>query len=279
MPPGFSKENYGLVPCHVKVHCGLILISLASSPPDFAAFFEATAGELEFHDIGHAKIVHRSLISTEANWKLVVQNNLECYHCRPAHPTYWAAHPGTLGPPNDGDQPLSREFLEPDKDIRGEISRKFTEFQQRPESPYPQLSSRRLIGGNFVTESVGGEPVAPLMGRAAYDGFYTGMLFSPLTSFIINPDYTVFYNFIPRSVRRTDIEVIWLTKETAAEGKDFDIARLIAVWDKTLREDKALVENNQLGVESDAYRPGPYSTWEGGVADFDQRYVTHVIGR
>lgn len=280
MHSDFVKDRYGLPPCHVRVHCGLIFISLASSPPDFSAFVTGTASELELHDIAHAKISHRALISTAANWKLVVQNNLECYHCRPAHPTYWDSHPGTLGPPNDGDPPLIREApIEPEGNVRHEAALKFAGFQQSPDAPYLRLGIRRLIGEKFVTESVGGAPVAPLMGRATYDGFYIGLMFSPLNSFIMNPDYTVFYNFIPRSVRRTDIEVVWLVKGTAVEGQDFDIARLIDVWDTTLKEDKALVENNQLGVESDVYRPGPYSTWEAAVGDFDQRYVTHVVGQ
>jgi phenylpropionate dioxygenase-like ring-hydroxylating dioxygenase large terminal subunit len=270
MPADFAKEHYELFACHVRVHCGLIFISLATSPPDFSAFVAGITGELEFHEIAHAKILHRTLLSTAANWKLVVQNNLECYHCRPAHPTYWAAHPGTLGDP-----PLPNAALEPDP--HSEAARKFDAFEQDPTAPYQRGGRRRLIGGKFLTESVGGAPVAPLMGRGAYDGFQSQFMVSPLTTLIINPDYTVFYNFVPRSVRQTDIDVIWLVKDTALPGVDVDTGRVIAVWDATLREDKTLLDNNQLGVESALYEPGPYSTWESGLQEFDRRYLKNVV--
>jgi len=274
MPLNFQRERYALKPCHCEVECGLIFVNLAETAPDFSLFIGGVTSELEFHDIPHAKIAHRAVISTAANWKLVVENNLECYHCRPAHPTYWAAHPGTLGDP-----PLQDTALEPDAHAESEVARKFNAFVHGPNSTYQRNGRRRLIGGGFLTESEGGAPVAPLMGRASYDGFQTQFLLGPLTTLIMNPDYTVLYNFRPRSVRQTDIEVIWLVKDTAVAGVDLDVARLIAVWDTTLREDKTLLDYNQLGVASDAYQPGPYSTWERSASEFDRLYVANVVNQ
>jgi len=278
MQPEFSREEYGLIPCHLRVHCGLIFISLAESAPDFSTFIAGTSSELELHDILRAKIIHRSLIQTPANWKLVVENNLECYHCQPAHPTYWAAHPNVLGPRSAEGSEHPREAHDPYKQGENGDARTSLALEESPFAAYQRLGARRPIGGGFVSESVGGAPVAPLMGRATYDGFQTQFMFSPLTTCIVNPDYTVLYSFIPRSVRRTDIEAIWLAKESAVEGKDFDVAQVISVWDTTLREDKVLLENNQLGVESDVYEPGPYSSWEGSSNEFDRRYIKHVVG-
>jgi Rieske 2Fe-2S family protein len=136
-----------------------------------------------------------------------------------------------------------------------------------------------MLGGNFKSESIGGAPVAPLMGRATYDGAQTLCTFSPLTTFVVNPDYAVVYNFIPRNATRTDIQAIWMVTSTAIEGTDYDISRVTAVWDATLSEDKALVQNNQSGVESGRYRPGRYSRLELGVSDFDRWYIDHVATR
>jgi phenylpropionate dioxygenase-like ring-hydroxylating dioxygenase large terminal subunit len=278
MQPEFSREQHGLVPCQVRVHCGLIFISLADPAPDFATFIAGISGELEFHDIAHASIAHRWVIPAAANWKLVVENNLECYHCRSAHPTYWSAHPGTLGPGSDADV-LSDAARHSNVEVDGSATRTLKALDESPGGTYQRLGVRRVLGGKFVSESVGGTPVAPLMGKATYDGFQTQFMFSPLTTCIMNPDYTILYNFIPRSVRRTDIEAIWLVNAAAFQGKAFEVARVIAVWDTTLREDKVLLENNQLGVESDVYRPGPYSSWEGAANEFDRRYITHVLGQ
>ena len=33
-------------------------------------------------------VAHREVWPVQANWKLTVENFLECYHCKPAHPQY-----------------------------------------------------------------------------------------------------------------------------------------------------------------------------------------------
>ena len=33
-----------------------------------------------------AKVAHREVYAIEANWKLAVENYVECYHCTPSHP-------------------------------------------------------------------------------------------------------------------------------------------------------------------------------------------------
>ena len=43
------------------------------------------------------------------------------------------------------------------------------------------------------------------------------------------------------------------------EGADYDLDELTYIWNATNRQDRDLVENNQRGVESAGYRPGPYS--------------------
>jgi Rieske 2Fe-2S family protein len=45
----------------------------------------------------------------------------------------------------------------------------------------------------------------------------------------------------------------------AAEGTDYHLENLIALWLTTNNQDIELVENNQCGVNSVGYVPGPYS--------------------
>jgi Rieske 2Fe-2S family protein len=47
--------------------------------------------------------------------------------------------------------------------------------------------------------------------------------------------------------------------QDAVEGVDYDLGRLTEVWNATNDQDRALAENNQRGVNSIAYVPGPYS--------------------
>jgi Rieske 2Fe-2S family protein len=274
----FDKAAYALASCHVRVHCGLIFLSFAETPPDFESYVGLLTRELELQNIQHSKVAKRAVFSANANWKLAVQNNLECYHCGPAHPTYCAAHPGIpLGRPEEYlTQTRYERVRNSAEGSTSEGERQFQPVHAGYDSQYFQYVDRQLIGKGVMTESVGGKAVAPLMGRSAYDGVQTIGLPSPLTSVILNPDHAVIFSFTPRSVRRTDMEVIWLVSETAVEGVDLDVSRLVTVFEQTVKEDKTLVENAQLGVDSSAYRPGPYSQSEAVVSEFDRWYVDRV---
>ena len=59
MPAEFNKSAYGLIACQVRVHCGLIFLSFAESPSDFAAYIGFLTRELELQDLQHAKVIKR----------------------------------------------------------------------------------------------------------------------------------------------------------------------------------------------------------------------------
>jgi Rieske 2Fe-2S family protein len=162
------------------------------------------------------------------------------------------------------------------EDSASEKMRRFVPYYSGPDSPHFQMLFRGFIGEGCSTESVGGKPVAPLMENCSYEGVQTVALPDPLTSIYLNPDYVVIYTFIPRSVRRTDMQLMWLVRDSAVEGVDFNVGSVAAVWEPTLREDKTLAENTQLGIDSTAYRPGPYMETENLVSDFDHWYSERV---
>jgi len=277
-PKDFDRNQYALLPCHVRVHCGVIFLSFAQSPPDFDSYIGFLTRELELQDVQHSKVAKRALFSANANWKLVVENNLECYHCGPAHATFCSAHPGVpLGKPQED---ANKTLYEPRptalRDSESEKKRQFTPMYTGNATPNFQFVARSHIGKGCSTESVDGKSVAPLMGLCTYEGMQTIALPSPLTNVVLNPDYVVLYAFTPRSVRRTDIAVIWLVNESAVEGVDFDVSQVSAVWEPTLKEDKILAENTQLGIDSTAYRPGPYIETEKLVGDFDLWYLRRI---
>ena len=45
------------------------------------------------HDLGNARIAHQSTIIENGNWKLVWENNRECYHCGGNHPALCRSFP------------------------------------------------------------------------------------------------------------------------------------------------------------------------------------------
>jgi Rieske 2Fe-2S family protein len=145
------------------------------------------------------------------------------------------------------------------------------------DSQFFQSIDHNELGGQAKTESINGAPVARPMGRATFNGLQSFFV-SPILTILQNPDYTIIYSFVPRGIRRTDIEIIWLIDAASPQVPGFDLNKVTEVWATTLAEDKTLVEANQLGIESTAYRPGPYSTLERRVTAFDCWYLSHVTG-
>ena len=72
----------------------------------------------------------------------------------------------------------------------------------------------------------------------------------------------------------------WLVHKDAVEGVDYDLERLTDVWMHTNDEDRQVVEENQKGIRSPAYEPGPYSTiQEEGVIQFVDWYCNTMTAR
>ncbi len=94
MPEDFSKKDNGLQRCHIRVFHGFIFVNLSDQPPvDFDAAFGDLAPYLDFHGFADAKIAYSQSYPTTANWKLIVENFVECYHCAPSHPEFCSMHP------------------------------------------------------------------------------------------------------------------------------------------------------------------------------------------
>jgi len=133
-----------------------------------------------------------------------------------------------------------------------------------------------LLDGH-ATASADGALLAPLMGKfQAADGNSTYFDVGPLSDFLAYPDHGVVYRFIPRSVERTEMEVLWLVHGEAVAGRDYDIARLSWLWQVTSVEDKQIIERNQQGVNSRYYQPGPYSKQEGYARRFVEWYLAEL---
>ena len=79
--------------CHVLVFEGLIFICLAGdSPPDVGPTLQEMAPFVKPQNLAGARVIHETVLATDANWKLVVENFWECNHCEPSHPEFMTVH-------------------------------------------------------------------------------------------------------------------------------------------------------------------------------------------
>ncbi len=84
----------------------------------------------------------------------------------------------------------------------------------------------------------------------------------------------------PVSATETLVTTTWLVPKDAVEGVDYNLKELTEVWEATNDEDRRVVEENQKGILSPAYEPGPYSTVvEEGVIQFVDWYCDLMSAR
>jgi Rieske 2Fe-2S family protein len=72
-------------------------------------------------------------------------------------------------------------------------------------------------------------------------------------------DHVFMFSAVPVGPSETHVVGKWYVHKDAVEGVDYDIDRLADLWTRTNLQDKELAENNQIGVNSRGYVPGPYS--------------------
>jgi len=83
----FAACDFALKPVRVEEFCGLVFVNLDPAAPAFKAISGALEAEIRTYcpDVDSLVYAHRDDYSFAANWKVVVDNFCECYHCAPAH--------------------------------------------------------------------------------------------------------------------------------------------------------------------------------------------------
>ena len=272
MDERFIKKDWNLNKCSSKVYEGLIFINLSENPDDFNKFINPVKDFIELHGLNKSKIAFKKTYPTSGNWKLTLDNFHECYHCLPAHPEYCQVHSKeyiqAYGAGNNTG-PESIEFSNQLKEWNKKtenLGYLIGEFSDEGFSNFFRSAERTPFDGNRLSETKDGRPGSILMGKfKEFDGGYTTVGTSPFNSIIMSNDFATTFTFIPRGPMETDVEIMWLVHEDAIEGKDYDLNNLIWMWDQTTIADKKIIENNQKGVMSKKYIPGPLSEMELGL--------------
>jgi len=83
----FDKADFGLSAVQVEVMCGLVFVNLDPTAPSLASQTDGLEAEIRSFcpEIDSVLFAQRDRFQVESNWKTMVENFLECYHCAPAH--------------------------------------------------------------------------------------------------------------------------------------------------------------------------------------------------
>lgn len=271
MPDDFDRSGYGLKPAKVEVICGMVYVSIGDDPPDLSRYREAVTPYIAPHQPDRTKVAFEMTLIEEANWKLVIENNRECYHCAGNHPELLV----TLV-----------EFALPN-DPRG--TAQFQGLMERQGAKWDGLGlpHRPADGGNefrcirlpFHEGAVsftndGGPACRKLLGDFTDPDLGSVRMFrAPNNWNHFLADHIIHFRVLPLSVDRTAVRTTWLVHEDAVEGVDYDIERLTEVWIATNAQDAELAAVNHRGIRSKAYEPGPYAPSEFMLTDFTNWYA------
>jgi Rieske 2Fe-2S family protein len=252
MPETFDRTQHGLQPIHVETVAGSVYVCLADDPPAFQTFREQLTPLLAPHNLANAKLAFEGTLVERANWKLVMENARECYHCAVRHPELALTFP-----------------------VKGRRSVQFADasgvdaFRARmaafdlPIGPVEGdwwQAMRFPVNDDAITLSMDGKPACTKLMCDIAQGDIGSMRWAlePHSFMHATCDTVFMFSAMPTGPEETVVTSKWLVHKDAVEGVDYTIDGLTELWTKTNLQDLDLCENNQAGVNSRGYMPGPY---------------------
>lgn len=247
-PAGFDKSAFGLTRLGVRVVEGLIFVCAADPPRSFDEIERDLTAALAPYRLSETRIAYNRRYLCPAHWKLVYESFLERFG-------------------------------------GGAI---FNEFQQvfgdaRPLAGTVQLTPTRYHScGRFAlktghrTATRSGQPAAPLLGKfKEYDG--TVAWAQVLSSwFVVANDHGVLIRFTPIDPKVTEMDVTWLVRENAVEAVDYQSDNIAWLWKTTIEQTLKVCSDQQNGVMSRHYEPGPLGAGEERISAFVEWYLKQV---
>jgi len=249
----FRREDYGLHPIRLETWGGFLWINLDEKAPPLNEELGAFFSRFDRFPLSELRLGSRKSYDVQANWKLLVENYSECYHCAPIHPDLNRVTPY----------------------FSGEVGDYFTNGAERA----PFSGGSMNFAGDYASMTWSGYTNRPpLKGMTEKDrnSIYYYAIF-PNLFFSLHPDFLMIHRAYPVTPTRSKIECeFYFDPETMAQP-GFDPSDTTELWDLINRQDWNVCERAQQGMRSRAWKGGRYSSQEVQVHDFD-KYVMERLG-
>ncbi|MEV6922895.1 aromatic ring-hydroxylating dioxygenase subunit alpha [Dactylosporangium sp. NPDC051485] len=222
-----DTSELSLVELRVAEWHGWLLVNAGHPAPHIGSYTGALDGLLAPYNFGSLRKAARHDYRIAANWKVVVENYQECYHCPLIHPELCR-----VSPPASGDNwALPGAWVGGTMDLR-------------------EHAETMSFDGRGPGRCIAGAPRRTIL----YVALFPNLLVSA------HPDYVMTHRLTPVAPDRTDIECTWYFPDP-----DVDPAYAVDFWDLTNRQDWAACESVQRGLSSPHYVPGPLADNEDAV--------------
>ncbi|MGH9068631.1 MAG: aromatic ring-hydroxylating oxygenase subunit alpha [Acidimicrobiales bacterium] len=228
--PDVDRAAHGLVPVPLREWVGYVWLCLAPEPPDFGESVVAQVTErlgdpdaVDAWSIGELALGRRITYDVAANWKLIVENFMECYHCATIHP---------------------------------ELTDVLPEFRQGYAAQYYVGHGAEFgtdVAGFTVDGRSGFDRLTGLDDEK--DRRYYAITIRPQVFVNLVPDHVIFHRLVPLAPDRTIVECDWLyDPSVVSSGADIDSS--VELFHRVNSQDFEACERCQPAMASRAYVGG-----------------------
>jgi glycine betaine catabolism A len=249
--PDIDRTEYGLRPVHLREWLGYAWLCLADEPPSFEdtvrAEVAARLGRLDAidnYEIDELALGRRITYDVRANWKLIIENFMECYHCATIHP---------------------------------ELTEVLPEFANGFAAQY-YVGHGAEFGEEVNGFTVDGSTGFDRLDRVdeQQDRRYYAITVRPQVFVNLVPDHVIIHRMFPMATDRTIVECDWLyAKDVVASGRD--VSHSVELFHRVNQQDFDACERCQPAMSSRAYaRGGVLVPSEHHIGEFHQ-WVEQVL--
>jgi glycine betaine catabolism A len=231
----FRSDEHGLVELPLESWHGFLFVNGSGDAPPFAEPMGALDDLVAPYRPERLVPLVSHSYDLACNWKVVLENYHECYHCPLIHPELCQ-----VSPPASGDNfELDGAWVGGTMDLKDHAVTMSLDGHSDG-VPIPGLDAERLR-------------------TVAYLGLFPNLLLS------LHPDYLMTHLVEPLGPELSHVVCTWYFPPEAAARPGFDPAYAVDFWDRTNRQDWAACESVQRGMASPHFQPGPLAPAEDAV--------------
>lgn len=247
---GFCKEDFSLYPVGVDTWGGFFFLNLNSKDAlaemhDVRAQLGPAIQRVARYPLAELRAGHSISYDVAANWKILMENYNECYHCGGVHPELCEVVPDFK---QAGGSNLDWENGIPHR----EGAYTFTKTGTTNRAPFPGLSAEEKVR-------------------------HKGELCFPNLMISLACDHVAAFLLWPLAPDRTRIVCSFLFHPDEISKPAFDPSDAVEFWDLVNRQDWAICERVQKGVSSRVHKFGYYAPMEDPSLDI-RNYVAKRLG-
>lgn len=240
-----DKACLGLHRVELDTWGGFVFVRIRSGGKDLASAIGEEAERIKRYPLAELRTAKRIDYEVAANWKVILENYNECYHCAGVHPELCKVVPAFR---KHGGIDLDWNSGIPQKD--GTNTYTFSGTSDR--APFPGLNDDEKER-------------------------HKGELIYPNVMISLSRDYAAAFCLYPRGVACTHITCEFLFHPDEMSKADFDPMDAVEFWDLVNRQDWDICESVQRGMSSKVFDSGFYGPMEDWSLDI-REYIRARLG-